>query len=114
MHELSVVFYIIDKVEKVAVENKVDKISKVTLQLGEVSTVIPEYLKDCWKWAREKHELLKGADMEIEPIEALTYCEGCRSVYPTVQYGKICPRCGSSRTWLKQGSEFLIKEIEAS
>ncbi|MBP3902031.1 MAG: hydrogenase maturation nickel metallochaperone HypA [Blautia sp.] len=114
MHELSVVFYIIDKVEKVAVENNVEMISKVTLQLGEVSTVIPEYLTDCWKWARGKHDLLKEAELEIETIEALTYCEDCQSVYPTVEFGKTCPRCGSSSTWLKQGTEFLIKEIEAS
>ena len=46
MHELSVVFYIIDEVKAVAAANDVSEISKVTLQLGEVSSVIPSYLKD--------------------------------------------------------------------
>ena len=46
MHELGVVFKIIDDLEEVAQENDLKKISTVTLSLGEVSTVIPEYLKD--------------------------------------------------------------------
>ena len=51
MHELGVVFHVIDSLKKVAAENGVERINKVTLQLGEVSTVIPHYLTDCWRWA---------------------------------------------------------------
>ena len=40
MHELGVVFHIMDNLEKVAEENEVKGISKVVLELGEVSTVI--------------------------------------------------------------------------
>ena len=47
MHELGVTFSIMDSLEDVAKTNKVDHISKVVLELGEVSTVIPEYLTDC-------------------------------------------------------------------
>ena len=113
MHELGVVFYIIDAVEEAAGENQVSKISRVTLQLGEVSTVIPSYLTDCWKWARARHEILKEAELTIEPIEALTWCADCERVYPTLPHGKTCPYCGRDHTWLKQGNEFIIKEIEA-
>ena len=112
MHELGVVFYIIDAVKEVAAENQIDKISSVTLQLGEVSSVIPSYLTDCWIWARQKHDLLKEAELLIEPIEALTYCDDCGKIYPTLLHGKTCPFCQSAHTWLKQGNEFFIKEIE--
>ena len=40
MHELGVTFHIMDHLEKVAVENKVTHIRKVTLELGKVSTLI--------------------------------------------------------------------------
>ena len=43
MHELGVVFHIADSLAKIAEENHVARISRVTLQLGEVSTVVPEY-----------------------------------------------------------------------
>ena len=53
MHELGVTFHIMDHLEKVAVENKVTHIRKVTLELGEVSTVIESYLQNCWTWAAQ-------------------------------------------------------------
>ena len=112
MHELGVVFHVIKDLEKVAAENNVAKINKVTLQLGEVSTVIPHYLTDCWKWASAKHELTDGAQLIIEPIPAVTWCEDCQKEYGTVEHGKICPHCGSEHTYLLQGNEFMIKEIE--
>ena len=40
MNELGVTFHIMDHLEKVAAENKVTHVRKVTLELGEVSTVI--------------------------------------------------------------------------
>lgn len=113
MHELGVVFHIIRSVKHVAQENELTKIASVTLELGEVSTVIPSYLTDCWKWAVNKEELLKGAELRIETIPAVTYCENCRQTYGTVEHGKICPHCRSGQTYLLQGNEANIKEIEA-
>ena len=99
MHELGVTFHIMDHLEKVAAENKVTHVRKVTLELGEVSTVIESYLQNCWTWAAKKRPLF-------------TYCEDCKQTYPTVEHGKICPHCGSEHTYLLQGNEFNIKEIE--
>ena len=112
MHELGVTFHIMDHLEKVAEENKVTHIRKVTLELGEVSTVIESYLTNCWKWAAKKRPLFAEAELIVETVPALTYCEDCEQTYPTVQYGKICPSCGSEHTYLVQGNEFNIKEIE--
>ncbi len=113
MHELGVVFHIIDEVEEVAAANDVTQVDSVTLQLGEVSTVIPSYLTDCWDWAKKKHPIMEDANLLIETIEAITFCEDCKQTYPTVKYGRTCPNCGSGNTYLYQGSEFMIKEIEA-
>jgi hydrogenase nickel incorporation protein HypA/HybF len=112
MHELGVVFSIMDRLQEVADANQVDRISKVTIDLGEVTTVIPSYLTNCWKWAVKKSELLSGAELEIKRVPAITYCENCGNEYETVKYGKICPKCGSSDTWLLQGNEFMIRDIE--
>lgn len=112
MHELGVVFHIMDSLEKVAAENEVESISKVVLELGEVSTVIESYLQSCWKWAVKKRELFAESELIVEMLPAVTYCEGCEKTYPTVAHGKICPYCHSPDTWLLQGNEFNIKEIE--
>ena len=113
MHELGIVFHIIRTVEDVAKQNDVTRIQRVTLQLGEVSGVVESYLQDCWKWAAAKSELLPGAVLTVETIPAVTLCQDCGQTYPTVQYGRTCPYCQSPRTYLQQGNEMMIKEIEA-
>ena len=60
MHELGIVFYIIRDVKEVAAANGAEKVSKVVLNIGEVSTVVPDYLTDCWDWAVKKEPLLEG------------------------------------------------------
>lgn len=113
MHELGIVFHIIDSLEKIAKENDLSQIQSVTIEVGEVSTVIPEYLTDCWKWAAGKKELLTDCEMLVERIHAVTHCDGCGREYETVAHGRVCPHCGSEETWLLTGNEINIKEISA-
>lgn len=111
MHELGIVFHIIRNVEEVALENNVKKITSVTLNVGEVSTVIPSYLEDCWNWACSKEEMMVGCKLICNTIKALTFCEDCKEEYETVKYGKKCPYCGSEKTYLLIGNEVEIQEI---
>ena len=113
MHELGIVFHIAKQVEEVAAENNVKHINEVVLQVGEVSTVIPDYLTDCWNWNCKKSTVLNGCKLTCETIHALTFCEGCQTEYDTVAHGKICPNCGSEDTYLVTGNEVLIKEVVA-
>ena len=106
MHELGIVFYIIRDVKQAAEEHGVGHVNAV------VSTVIPEYLTDCWRWAADKEEILKGCELKINMVPAVTHCDGCGADYPTVAHGKTCPHCGSGDTWLLRGREVEIKEIE--
>ena len=46
MHELGIVFHIIDSLQEVARDNGLEQIRSVTVEVGEVSTVIPHYLTD--------------------------------------------------------------------
>lgn len=111
MHELGVVFYVIKDVREVAEENAVERVASVTLEIGEVTGIVHEYLADCFDWAKKKEPVMEEAKLVIEQIDALSFCEDCEREYPTVQYAKICPHCGSEHTYLLRGNEFLIKEI---
>lgn len=113
MHELSIVSYVVRQVEEVARQNNLTRVSSVTLEFGEVSGIVPEYIEDCWKWYTRKTPLMAGTALLHETIPALTWCDACQSTYPTVKYGKTCPHCGSGQTWLQQGKEINIKQIEA-
>ena len=111
MHELGIVFHIIRSVEEVARANNVRHVNAVTLELGEVSGVLEDYLQDCWNWAASKLEMLQGARLQVEIIPAKTLCEDCGLVYPTVAHGRTCPGCGSGHTHLLQGNETMIRDI---
>lgn len=114
MHELGTVFYVLDRVEELVEQHDLKQIGSVTLEVGEVSGIIPEYLIDCWNWAAKKRgPAVQEAELRIETLEAVTFCEACQQTYPTMKYAKICPHCGSDRTYLVTGNEYNIKEIEA-
>ena len=113
MHELGIVNYVVKQVQQVAEENQLTKVNSVTLEFGEVSGIVPEYLVDYWDWYTKKTPLIEGAKLLYETIPAVTWCNACKKTYPTIQYGKTCPYCGSGETWLQQGREMNIKQIEA-
>lgn len=112
MHELGVVFHVIDEIQDIAKQNNVKHINAVTLQIGTVTGIVTDYLIDCWKWAVSKHENMLNCELKIEKINAITHCEKCGKDYNTIIYGKKCPNCESENTYLIQGNEFLIKEME--
>lgn len=112
MHELGIVFHMIETLEKVGQANELTRISKVALNLGEVSGVLPDYLQDCWRWAANRSDLLQGAELAVTTVEAVTVCNACGRTYGTVAHGKICPHCGSPDTVLLHGNEVEIDTIE--
>lgn len=111
MHELGIIMNMSKTLESCAAENHLDKIDAFTLELGEVSGIIPELLVDCWQYFRKKSMLLHDTEMKIEKLPAVTYCEDCKGEYETVIYGKTCPYCKSGNTYLLRGNECNIKEI---
>ena len=112
MHELGLVNYVVKQVSRIAEENHVAKIHSDTLEFGQVSGIVTSYLYDYWNWYTKKFPLFDGAKLLCEEIPAVTWCDDCKQTYPTVQYGKTCPHCGSGNTWLQQGNEMNIKQIE--
>ncbi|MBE6135264.1 MAG: hydrogenase maturation nickel metallochaperone HypA [Erysipelotrichaceae bacterium] len=112
MHELGIVVHTIDAVEEVAKKNAVKEVTKITLEVGEVSGVVPEYFRDCFEWAKKKTEHLQNCVLDLVVLEAITYCRDCDSTYPTVKYGRECPHCHSGNTYLVTGQEINIRDIE--
>lgn len=112
MHELGIVTHIAKTLDEVAKDNGLNSIATVTVEIGEVSGILLDYFTDCWDYFKVKNPVLKDCKMIIETIPALTYCEDCHQTYETVRYAKICPHCGSEHTYLLQGNECNIKQIE--
>ena len=49
MHELGIIVHITKTLLNVAEENKLSEIASVTLEVGEVSSIVLVYMTDCWE-----------------------------------------------------------------
>ena len=111
MHELGIVLHTIDSVEEVAESNHVIKVTKLTLEVGEVSGIVPSYFKDCYEWSKRRTKYMQECELNMIITKAITFCKNCKKTYPTVTYGRICPHCKSEDNYLVTGDEINIVDI---
>ena len=112
MHELGIVMYIAETVQELMQEEKLTDVRKIVLQVGELSSVIPGYLRECYPAAVDG-TVLEKTELEIEIIPANGKCRDCGEVYNVVEQKRICPECGADHWELLSGKEFNLKEILA-
>ncbi|KLE15547.1 hydrogenase maturation nickel metallochaperone HypA [Clostridium sp. C8] len=110
MHEIGVLFEIIKTVENFAKQNDVKKVETLVLQIGELSSMIPRYMKNLYP-ATIKGTILQGSELEIEILPANALCKECNKVFNLVSNNGICPKCETKDWELLGGKEFYIKEI---
>ncbi len=112
MHELGIVMHVIKQVEEVAEENKAERVIALNMEVGEVSSVVPDLFRDCFDWAKKKTKFMQDTQLNLIVLEAISYCEHCKRTYKTTAYAKTCPFCGKDDTYLVTGNEINIKDIE--
>ena len=112
MHELGVVIEVIRTVEEFAVENGLERIDALVLQIGELSSIVPKYVEDCYPAAADGTRL-ENAELRIEVLPGNAVCGECRTVFNVLEHRGVCPDCRSREWELLGGREFLIKEIAA-
>lgn len=111
MHELGVVLEIFELLEEIVKEQNLKEVSNVTVEVGELCGILPDYFKECWNAARlgssfEKTELI------IEFIPAVAKCK-CSFEYELQKNNRICPKCHQTDYDIISGREFMVKQIEA-
>ncbi|MFY9398845.1 MAG: hydrogenase maturation nickel metallochaperone HypA [Desulfomonilia bacterium] len=110
MHEMPIVRKIVKIAEQHALENDARKVTKLVLQIGELSSVIPDAVRLCYPICIED-TLLKDAALEIEVIPAVGKCKGCNEQYNLIEHEYKCPKCESIEWTICSGRELFIKEI---
>lgn len=112
MHELGVVIEVVKTVQRFAEQNNLSQIDKVVLQIGELSSMIPRYVEECFPVAVDGTNM-ENTSLQIEIIGADAICKQCQHVFAIVENNSICPECSSPEWGLLSGREFMIKEILA-
>lgn len=112
MHELGVVIKVAQTVENFAKQNGIKEIDTLVLQIGELSSMVPQYIEACYPAAVDG-TMLENTKLEIEVLQALVKCNKCFEEYHPTENNDTCPDCGSQDAEVLIGREFLIKEILA-
>lgn len=112
MHELGVVIEIVKTVEEFAAANGLSQVDTVVLQIGELSSMVPRYIEECYPAAVDGTSL-QDTKLRIEIIPGNALCTACGKVFSLLKHKSICPACSSQDWDLLTGKEFLIKEILA-
>jgi hydrogenase nickel incorporation protein HypA/HybF len=112
LHELGVVFEVVKTVEKFAMSNQLTIIDTLVLQIGELSSMIPRYIEECFPAAADG-TLLQDTKLIIESIPGNVICDHCAKTYNLIKNENKCPHCGGNGWELLSGKEFLIKEVIA-
>ena len=58
MHEMGIILHLAKSLEEEARAQDIQKILRVTLQVGEVSGIMTDYFTDCWNYFRKRHPVL--------------------------------------------------------
>ncbi|MDN3678776.1 hydrogenase maturation nickel metallochaperone HypA [Vibrio tapetis subsp. quintayensis] len=112
MHELGVVIEVVKTVSNFARNNGVTKVDTIVLQIGELSSMIPRFIEECYPAAVDGTAFEK-TKLKIEILPANAMCKQCHHVFNVIQNRSHCPECHSAEWGLLGGKEFTIKEIIA-
>jgi hydrogenase nickel incorporation protein HypA/HybF len=103
MHELSLVQNIFSTILEVARANRLRAIKKVSLQIGQLRQVKPDFLQFAFQ-AVAQDTIAAGAVLEIEFIPLTIFCHRCNKNF-IIKHGNeddamagyicVCPECGA-------------------
>jgi hydrogenase nickel incorporation protein HypA/HybF len=98
MHELSIVASLYEIMEEKAKEQKAKTVTRVKLQVGILSGVVPEFLETAF-------DIFKKDTIK---------CRSCRSERTFDELVFICAQCGSTDIETLAGKELILETLELS
>jgi hydrogenase nickel incorporation protein HypA/HybF len=111
MHELSLAQALVEQVEAIRVREKADAVVSVTVNIGALSGVDRESFEFAFPLAVEGTPLA-GTALGVEDTPLTVTCADCgRESKPDVA-DPHCAACGSARTRVTAGRDFLIQAVE--
>ena len=111
MHEMSYMIRLINTADE-AVSDTPGRISSLSVEVGELTGVLPEYLEKYFPQASAGTRF-EGADFTVIPIPAQALCLDCDSTFhPSRDNDYRCPSCGSINSRFLKGRELSVGEIK--
>ena len=113
MHELGICDALLKMVRSIAEEEALEEISRITVEVGSLSGVVPAYMSDCWEAVTDGTEL-QDVEFVVEELEGTARCMDCGEEFPADVNRLRCPNCGGEKLTPLTGRDLTLKEILAT
>jgi len=111
MHEMSLCESVLKILTDEAKVQNYTRINRITLEIGDLSTAIPESMEMCFE-ALKRGTLAENAVLEIVRVPGQAWCRNCEKLVPVKDRFGPCPECKGLDIELKAGDGLRIKELE--
>ena len=111
MHELSVCQSLLDQVSRIAAEHHAAAVDRIFLQVGPLSGVEPDLLKNAFPIARA-NTVAAEAELIIQMLPIRIKCQTCSAESDAKINRLVCGECGDWHTELLSGDELLLERVE--
>lgn len=111
MHELAICEALLQQVCALAAEHGNAQVTRITIQVGPLSGVVPQLLKRAFTLARAGG-IAADAELVFETPPVRIRCRSCGCVSVAAPARLICSHCGDFHTELLEGDELVLKRIE--
>lgn len=112
MHEMSLCQGILDAVVPVAQREGASAITSITLDIGEMTMVVPESMEFAFEVLSEDLPLLEGCELVMNFIKPRSVCLKCGAQFEHDRFHLRCPSCGDAATTLVAGRELDVASME--
>ncbi|HOK26726.1 MAG TPA: hydrogenase maturation nickel metallochaperone HypA [Bacteroidales bacterium] len=111
MHELGIAENLVSIVLEVAGNEKLTKVTKVNVSIGEMSQVVPDLLETAFQ-VTVAGTIAENAELEMEIVPVKLKCMDCDAEFEIHENIFVCENCGSQQVEIISGTEMFVKSIE--
>ncbi len=110
MHEISMMQNTLDIAIAEAQKRQATKIDRLTVNIGELSGVVPEALEFAFE-VLIRGTMAENAQLEINPIAVVCYCQKCDLQFQPDSYIYECPQCQQISIDIIKGRELELASL---
>lgn len=111
MHEYSITCSIIEILERIVDEKKIDKIDRVDFEVNEFASIEPDSINFYYEFLTRDRPVLKEAKLSFLKIDPEMKCNDCSASFKVSSFHIRCPECNSTNIRFKEIEDIKITAI---
>lgn len=113
MHELGLMDAVLRMVRRVSEEEKLERVERIVLEVGELSGIEIPYLYDGFNAVVHGTEY-EDTELVVETVPGVLHCNDCDMDFPLKGQELFCPDCFGKNLSIKSGRDMTLKSIEGN